>query len=209
MDAMRLTREERVGVAVVAVLGGAILGGALIANVVFGVGTWELFMDPTVVADYSDHVGVVSHLGVLAWTAGAAVALFAGWLARPGPLRRFLLVVGAITLFLGLDDLFRGHENVGAALHGGEGENAVIALYGVAVLAIMLRFRRVVLERSPLALLGLAGAFFALSVAADVALDRPGIDVSGQVVVEDGAKLLGILAWAAYLAITARRALVR
>jgi hypothetical protein len=67
--------------------------------------------------------------------------------------------------------------------------------------------RRVIVERTPLVLLGVAAAFFAASLAADVVLDR-GDGFAGQVAIEDGAKLMGIFAWTAYLAVTARRAVM-
>jgi hypothetical protein len=199
--------DERVALAVAIVLGAAVLAAAGVSSVLFGFDSSELFTDPSVVADYSDHVGAVSHIGVLTWVAGGAVALLAGSIVARGALRSLLLALGSVSLLLALDDLFRGHENLGEVLHAGEGENVVVAVYGLAVLAILVRMRRVIVERTPLVLLGVAAAFFAASLAADVVLDR-GDGFAGQVAVEDGAKLMGIFAWTAYLAVTARRAVM-
>ena len=82
----------------------------------------DLLRDPLAVAELKPaecckvYYGAVSNLGVLLWTAGAAIALFGAGLAlalgRPAGEAGLLLAAGMLTGFLAIDDLFLVHENV-------------------------------------------------------------------------------------------------
>jgi len=95
-----------------------------------------------------------------------------------------------LTALLGLDDLAQLHEEVYPRLF--LPEKVVFLLYGLAALAWLLRFRAILMARVRVPLL-LAMGFFGISILADV---LPFIVSSLQHLLEDGAKLLGILNWA-------------
>lgn len=163
----------------------------------------ELLMDPAFTIGAKWYTGLVSNLGVLAWTV-AVVAAFAGsWICELGGRHsagRFLRrggVVGAVLLF---DDLFMLHavllpsefaipKPVGQALIG-------LALLGWAWAG------RTEIRRTHTHLLVAAAAGMAMSYAVDaIWAPLPGDAMN---VVEDGAKFLGVLAWATYFVVTAR-----
>lgn len=81
-------------------------------------------------------------------------------------------------------------------------ERMAYVLYGVCVLAFLLRFRVKILQHDYLLL---ALALFALSVTLDL-LQPEGIDIF---LVEDGAKMTGILSWTAFFLATLLRRLAQ
>jgi hypothetical protein len=148
--------------------------------------------DLTVVFGAQPYIGFVSQLGILLWAAAAAVCFFcAKVVSKAHPLKKFLLVSGLLTLMLGMDDAFLLHEAVFP--HIGVPEKVVLGAYCILGLLYVIRFQRVI-ETTAYVLLWLALAGFAASVALDV-LPPPGVN---PYLFEDGAKLLGIVAWMSY-----------
>jgi hypothetical protein len=188
-----LTRTEKRTLVVLGIGALLALAGTVLGRVAFGVQIAEFTADPATTRDFPDYVGYVSHLSVLAWTAGATVALLGAHIAT-GPPRRFLLGAGILTAVLTLDDLFRVHEDVGSAI-GDSGELAILALYAAAAAALLRRSRTFLLASTPVLVLVAAGGLFAFSVA----LDHSPVSVPAEYLFEDGSKLLGILAWASFL----------
>jgi hypothetical protein len=150
------------------------------------------------------YAGALSNLGILIGCAGAAVCFFAAYLASRGGVARsrvgFLVTGGALTSALVLDDLVMIHENVLPLLIGG-GEKLTLAAYLLAGSAFVFAYRDE-LMRTDVVLLIAAVALFAASVAADKLLDHVHL-------VEDGAKLLGLVSWTAYFVFTALDLLAR
>lgn len=172
----------------------------------------ELLRDPLATAELSQdcchvHYGLISNLGAIMWFSAGAICLFAGWtlwaanLAEPNAVR-FLLAAGLFTGWLGADDLFLIHDLVLPSL--GVPELATYSIYGLlglGYLAIALPFIRAV----SLVYFGVAGALLATSVLVDVATHDP---APWRILLEDGAKFLGIACWGAFH-ITAATTLVR
>ncbi len=181
----------------------ALLGLAVLAERVYGVPFAKLARDPLAGAGAS-YTGLLSNVGVLLWSGAATACLFSGAVLGRGTgdaaLRRFLLCSGLLTCMLLADDLFLLHEEL---LPGWTGvpEKAVLAGYGALTLFWLVRFRGVALRTEP-ALLALALGCFAVSVLAD-ARDRENL------LLEDGAKLLGIATWLVYFARAGASALRR
>lgn len=194
-------RAIRVAVAVNVAVLAVVAVGLVWLNVSFGIGYGELTHDPATLTGSPVHFGALSHAGVLIWIAGAAVALFAGSLARAGRGRsgpgRLLTALGLLSLVLAIDDLYLLHEVVLPRL--GVPETVVVLGYAVASAAIVIDRREDIVETDYL-LAAAASGLFALSVALD--LFAPRIALKG--LFEDGAKLGGILFWTAYLVRTAR-----
>jgi hypothetical protein len=122
-----------------------------------------------------------------------------GWLVlhdAPAPWPRLLLWAAVLTLVLVLDDLLLLHE--AAAFAPGSGV-LVAAAYGLAVLRFVVRFRDAILRDLDAGLLLLAVGSLGFSLVTDL-LVAP---TQASVLVEDGAKLLGLLAWSAFVLRTA------
>lgn len=172
-----------------------------------------LMRDPAATMRAPAYIGLVSNIGVLLWYGTAAVCLFcAAGLRRQesgGTMRSFLLLAGLITAVLGLDDLFRLHEDVLPSL--GVRQRITVAVYATAVPLYLVRYRQLIL-RTDFLLLLFALAFLGLSVCIDYLSPRiehmPYASVAWmrgymaipelRIYVEDGFKLLGIASWSAY-----------
>jgi len=151
-------------------------------------------------------LGALSNLGVLLWAAAATVCLFTaavlplerdstvrdGAAARPP--RTFFVAFGLFTAWLCLDDLFLIHERLIPAWTLIP-EAVVYGSYAAGAALLVLVFHRQVLQSDFLPL-ALAGALFAGSILADELMDR---SFRWHHFVEDGAKLLGIVSWLAYV----------
>ena len=156
--------------------------------------------DPTAVANLHPLTGVLSSLGVVLWGATAAISLFGGAILRPTSpsAGRFLLCSGLLTFYLMLDDLFLVHE-VLAPRYLGIAQNRCYLLLAAVTAAYVGSFRRVILA-TEYAAFGAALAFFAVSVVCDAILApwlKPRLG-PWESLLEDGAKFLGIVAWATY-----------
>lgn len=158
--------------------------------------------DPTAVLEGPLYAGALSAIGVLLWWTGVAVAGFAA-LLRPGDDRRgFLAAAAALTAVLAFDDLFQVHD-VLLPDYAGIPQPAVTGAYGLAAVALVVRWRATM--RRTAWKVALAGAaLFAVSVAVDFVGDQ---SATSNHLLEDGAKLLGIITWTTYLASVAAAAL--
>ena len=159
----------------------------------------SLFLDPTALSNLPWYVGLLSNLGVLAWTVAAASALGGAWVAqqtrRPSA-ARFLGWGGLAATLLLLDDLFLLHSS---AIPKTLGVSKVVGLAVVIAptLIWLARFPHEIV-RTRWLILTCALSCFAFSVASDQAL-LPG---PSSLLLEDGSKLLGVLAWMVYFVIT-------
>jgi len=163
----------------------------------------QLLMDPSFTLGMRWYTGLVSNLGILAWTVGAAAAFAGAWLCRLGGRARaakFLIGGGVVgSLFL-LDDLFQFHSvllpsELNAPKFLGE-----ILLGGPVLWWVASHLREI--RRTHVHLLLAAAGGLALSFVVDaVYAPVPG---QGWNIIEDGAKFLGILAWSTYFVVTTR-----
>lgn len=188
-------RASLPAIMLVATVSAALMGIVLLLRFWKGVPIHHLTPDVTSIVGAPAYTGFISQVGMLFWAGAAAVCLFsAAAVSRHAgglPLRRFYRVSGALTLVLALDDLFMLHEGFFPGV--GVPEKAVLASYAAFVLFYLVRFGRVILGTEYL-LLGTAFAFFGASVVLDL-LNPAGIN---PYLLEDGTKLVGIVAWLAY-----------
>ena len=147
------------------------------------------------------YVGVVAHVTVLIWAAGATCAALAALLLRrlhvSLPMAGFLAGAAAISALLLADDFFLAHELIYP--HAGIPEEAVYLFYAAAFATLIWRFREEVRRAGALLPL-LAAACWALSIGFDMLQEWGGVHLH---VLEDGAKLLGTALWCTFLARTA------
>lgn len=161
----------------------------------------QLLLDPTSVAGLPWYTGLISNLGVLAWTVAAVSAAAAARIAELGDRRsaaRFLRQAAMLGGVLMLDDLFLLHSSV---FPQALGVSKRVILLGYAVLTIAWAIANVVeIRRTRWGLLAAAG--FAVAISLGVDQIAPVSDTA--LVAEDSAKFLGVVAWATYFALTAR-----
>ncbi|MFK8024410.1 MAG: hypothetical protein AB8G26_10660 [Ilumatobacter sp.] len=162
----------------------------------------SLFLDPAYFTGAPWYTGAMSNLAILVWTTGAVFAAAGAWVARHvgrTSAYRFLAVGALATLVLVLDDVFALHAG---PLRRALGDSKIAAQLLIVLPAISwaLSFRDDIRRTRSLYLIAAVAALGA-SLTVDVAI---GLDGDDGLLVEDGLKLLGILAWSQYFAITSR-----
>ena len=191
---------------------------AMAAAIWAGLAPTEILRDPIMVAGGEPsefYLGLFSNLGVVLWTAAAAICLFAASELSGAPnrqARQFLLYAGLFTLLLMLDDLFMLHENYA--------EDIVYIFYGMGLLYYVVRFFGLIL-RLDVVLFALTIPLFGNAVLLDLApwrlLPGQGIEVPEAIasspierdelrhlgrelryLLEDGFKFIGICCWAVF-----------
>lgn len=155
------------------------------------------------------YAGLISNLGILLWTAAAAVSAFAWWMTRNATAPRVpatcLLGGACLSALLMADDFFLLHERWGPVYLGLD-EKVVFAAYGLALLAYLFRWRSALLQTDFL-LLAAALVGFAVSLSVDAIPDVIFYAIPQSHFFEDGAKFAGIAAWTGYHVHTAGQAL--
>lgn len=193
-------------IGVVLMVSAVLIGGVWLLHVWKDIPVGKLLRDPLVVAGAPPYYGIISQVGIFLWSAAAAICLFSAKalssLCADMELRRFLFVSGILTLFLGLDDAFLLHDDVLPRI--GIRERIVYLGYALTVSYYLIRFRWTILK-SEYILLGMALFSFALSIA----VDRFQFEDTAGRLLEDGAKLVGIVSWLAYFSCTGLSALRR
>jgi hypothetical protein len=142
------------------------------------------------------------------WSGAVAICFFSYCLIRArgagGASPHFLLAGGLITLMLLLDDFFQLHE-VAFPEYAGISEDVAYTTYALLLLGFLVWFRTTILQTDFLLLgLGLAGLAFSIGVDLIASL----VSLPGLYVFEDGAKLFGIVSWAAYFVLVSSRQIV-
>lgn len=170
---------------------GLVLTSLAVAYFVSDISPLELLDDPAAATGASPLTGGLSVIGVLLWFSAATAALLAATLAQ-GEHRSLLIVIGAASIVLGVDDQFMVHEKLVPDALGG-GELVIIVPYAALALLAAWRHGRTVLDHPDGVILLLSLGALGLSLA---------IDVSGEAfagaTAEESAKLLGISLWALF-----------
>jgi hypothetical protein len=180
----------------------AIALGALLKNKQIGTYT----RDPSVTAQISPYVGIVSNAGALVWTMGASICLFTGlifYLKKPKisqekRISQFFMFAGSLTTLLLFDDFFLLHDHTFLYVYYID-EKIIYSVYLALLITLLIKFKSYVLTTTYVLLLT-SFSFFSLSILID--LIQPLIEsVIGEnlrILLEDGAKLMGIVGWSAY-----------
>jgi len=189
------SRSNRPMIAIVLTVSAFLIGIILVLHFWKGIPIGKLTRDPTAIMGAPFYIGLFSQIGIFFWSAAAAICMFSAKVISNRPnsfrLKRFLFISGLLTLLLGLDDIFLLHESVFPYL--GIHEKVVYATYAGLVLFYLIRFYPTILNTKYIFLV-MALVFFALSVIFDKT-SIPGID---PYLLEDGAKMFGIVSWLAY-----------
>jgi hypothetical protein len=175
------------------------LGIVVVARVRAGIAIADFTVDPLIaVGGAPVYTGVVSTIGGLIWSGTFAVCTFSYAVMRNAAHRNangpFLLASACITLMLLVDDVFLFHEII-SPRYLGVPQQLIYAVYAVIVLWFLASFQRTILQTGFL-LLTLALVGFGSSLLFDL---TAGINpYPAQFLFEDGAKLFGLVSWAAY-----------
>lgn len=174
----------------------------IIVRIQTGIAIADFTADPLIAAGgFPVYTGIIATMTGLLWAATTGIVLFAWFLLRhrtssginPG----FFLATGIFTFMLMLDDVFLGHEIV-YPRYLRIPENLVYAAYGITILWLLWRYRMEIL-RTDYLLLVLALVGFGLSILTDIVYELDLLPIQGVFVIEDGAKSIGVVSWAAYL----------
>lgn len=158
----------------------------------------DLVRDSQVIAaargDANPAYGLVSNLGIMVTLLAAGHAATAVAILRRGSEARRLLGWSlALSLVVAADDLLLLHE---AAAFGPGSSTAMAVVYAAGFLVVAVRFRTLIFDRLDPMLLALTFLGLGTSATVDVLVDPA---TTASVLAEDGAKLLGLLAWALFV----------
>jgi hypothetical protein len=181
----------------------------MIVRIQTGIAIADFTADPLIAAGgFPVYTGIIATITGLVWAATAGVLFFAWGILRDHATPRvdpgFLLAAAIITFMLMVDDVFLGHEIV-YPRYLRIPENVVYAVYGLAVLWFLYRYRSTIL-RTDYLLLVLALVGFGLSILTDIVYELDLLPIPGVFVLEDGAKSIGVASWAGYLIRTSAQA---
>ncbi|WP_293961992.1 hypothetical protein [Sneathiella sp.] len=150
----------------------------------------QILRDPAQQTETSSFLGFLSNIGNWVWVSSAAICLFSAInVGSPGTARRreLALMVGVLSLALGIDDFFLIHDRF---IH----EYILYGAYAVLALALMARHYRQIVEIDGFSFL-LAGGFLALSIFTDLIQESIPVRYGISQLAEEGFKFLGATTW--------------
>lgn len=156
-----------------------------------------------------NYFGLLSNLGVLLWCVTASICLYSYLRSvrtdHRGGSGRLLAYAGVFSALLMLDDFFLGHDLIYPRVFGLK-EEYVFAMYGAALIAYLAMYFRAIAKLEYSVLL-ISMFFFATSLFFDL-YHKIGLfafiddiivkDGLAYTIGEDGAKFVGIWAWAVF-----------
>jgi hypothetical protein len=159
----------------------------------------KLSRDPAQVMVYPVYIGLVSNIGVLFWSAAAAISMFTGFVMRivkkDIESGEFFFLAGLLSSVFLVDDFFMIHDIVFPD-YLGINDHFIYLIYFLILLVIFLRHRSFLLKRSPYSILITSFALMGVSAVIDMEFLPGGIDV------EDAFKIFGIVAYSTYMVST-------
>jgi hypothetical protein len=184
-----------------------VLAAAVIGSEVLEKPLYVFLEEPTQDGPDPWYSGVVSTTGALLWWSAATVSYVTAWIARDRRAGRvgFWIGMAVLSTVLAIDDLFLLHEYVVPA-HLHLSERFTAGAYAVAVLVIAAAYRSY-LRSLPWQLGVTALVFFAVSLGIDDAY-YGGKRWEQMLLLEEGAKLLGIANWTLFLVWASRSVLL-
>ncbi|RJP85223.1 MAG: hypothetical protein C4518_16495 [Desulfobacteraceae bacterium] len=185
----------------------ACLGIVALFHLKTGVAIRNFMSDPQAIVGVHPSVGAISTLGILFWCATATILIFTRSLRLPAgdsKYSMFILFSGILTTILMLDDAFMLHDAL-LPTYFGVKEIYSYILYSIFFFLGFIRFKKQILK-TQYHLLLITFAFWGASILFD--LFQPDIEsmIGGnwRILLEDGFKLLGIVAWFDYFSRTCR-----
>ncbi len=155
-----------------------------------GFTTTEILRDVMQQTEQSSLLGLLSSVGAWLWIAAATLCFFR-YALQPrggdGRYRRLLLLMGAFSLFLGIDDFFLIHDNYLA-------EGFLLPLYAIFAITLLVRYRHIIGQIDGTAFM-IAGGLLAMSIAVDAVQENLPMPYEYTQIIEEGFKFVGAAAW--------------
>lgn len=165
-------------------------------SIYFDIPVGNFTRDPIAVLGGHHLIGIISNIGILFWSATAAICLFASKVdLDKTEFSTFLLFSALLTFLLLFDDLFQLHEKIDNYLY--VHEYTAYIVYFILISIYFVKFSKIILSTEYL-LLFIACCFLSLSVLADMLLSYVITQRDMKFLIEDGFKLFGIVTWSVY-----------
>jgi hypothetical protein len=151
------------------------------------------------------YVGFISNIGMIVWSFAVAVCLFMSFILIS--IKRyydnfFFLSAAFLGTVLLLDDFFMFHEII-YPRYFHFGSDVAYIIYAAMGITFLIMFRKIILNSDFIIFL-MALALFATSIFFDEL--RESFSLSDYwIIAEDGSKLLGVIYWTVYFAITGKK----
>jgi hypothetical protein len=178
------------------------IGFAVLAAVAWRGRVGELLLDPSYASGGAWYLGAVSQFGLLAWSVGTVAAAGGSWVLRRTDRHdaaRFLAHGAVVGTLLLVDDMFGLHSGPMSAL--GLGKHVALVVLGGPIGVWLVVYRHDIFRtRWQVLACSLVGLGSSAVIDAIIAPDR--MDLA--LILEDGPKFLGALAWATYFVITTK-----
>ena len=157
---------------------------------------WKLAKDPAEVMNFPPYIGMLSNWSVILWITTAVICLFGAVILKkqnaPKDTLRFIIGSGLLSLFLGIDDLYRLHDKIFPRMFHAP-ESFFYLLYFFTFLIYLIFFTTQILKYDYL-LFG--AAFFLLVISRRIAVIIPFFDQF--MTTGDMLKYFGIVFWLAF-----------
>ena len=150
----------------------------------------EIIRDPAQQTGQSSFLGFISNIGVWLWICSGTMCLFSagiGGFAIDKKQKELLILIGTLSLVLGVDDFFLLHDRY---IY----QRGVFLFYAVFAIILLVRYFKKIMEIDGFAFL-LAGGLLALSVFTDLNQRKIPFDYAQVQVIEDGFKFVGAASW--------------
>lgn len=173
-----------------------LLFSIVIISMHFDIPVGNFTRDPLAVLGGHHLIGVISNIGILFWSATAAICFFASKIyLDKTEFSTFLLFSSLLTFLLLFDDLFQLHERIDNYLH--IHEYTAYIVYFILISIYFVKFSKIILSTEYMVLF-IACCFLSLSVLADMLLSYFITQRDIKFLIEDGLKLFGIVTWFIY-----------
>lgn len=150
----------------------------------------EILRDPAQQSGQSSFLGFVSNIGVWIWISAAAICFFRVLTAGAEISRRrreLLLLVGMLSLLLGVDDFFLIHDRY-------VNQKLCYGIYAVLAGALLARHYVSIFKIDGFTFL-FAGGLLALSIVTDLSQPYIPLRYSHSQIIEEGCKFVGAAFW--------------
>ncbi len=159
-----------------------------------GVPLEKLSTETATYTDTSFYTGILSNLGIMLWSAAAALGFLGAVLLRGVPrVERFMFASGIATTLLALDNIMLIHDRV-IPRHLHVRESIVYVLYILLIAIFLLSFSRLILSATNYPILAVGVLFLFVSAAMGKLLDYS----QQMMFIKASFKLAGIAFWMAY-----------
>lgn len=163
----------------------------------------DITRDPATIALHPPYYGALSNLGILLWSASAAVCFLSAALLKilwpKSETALFFSLFAWLNTLLCLDDTYLLHEAIlpNRLPVVSIPEAVVVLAYALTLIGGVIYFRELLLK-TQIWLLSLSLGFFSIAVGVDQLLPETLFPEDTFFLIEDGFKLLAIFLWLAY-----------